>query len=105
MCFEYIHCRPFLDIYTEAFLPFQVHPNATRSPHLKTKFYEFAGKIVGKCLYESALGGNYRQLVKARFTRSFLAQIIGLRVNYKVIIISLLQIEFLYVNYVVPRQP
>ncbi len=51
---------------------------------MKTKLYEFAGKIVGKCLYESALGGSYRQLVKAKFTRSFLAQIIGLRVNYKV---------------------
>lgn len=41
--------------------------------------------VVGKCLYESALGGSYRQLVRARFTRSFLAQVIGLRVHYKVI--------------------
>lgn len=46
--------------------------------------YEFAGRVVGKCLYESALGGAYKQLVRARFTRSFLAQIIGLRMNYKV---------------------
>lgn len=46
--------------------------------------YEFAGRIVGKCLFESALGGAYKQLVRARFTRSFLAQIIGLRMNYKV---------------------
>lgn len=38
---------------------------------------------MGKCLYESALGGSYRQLVRAKFTRSFLAQIIGLRVHYK----------------------
>ncbi|XP_037926273.1 apoptosis-resistant E3 ubiquitin protein ligase 1 isoform X4 [Hermetia illucens] len=60
-----------------------VHPNANRPPHLKLKHYEFAGKIVGKCLYESALGGTYRQLVRARFTRSFLAQLIGLRVHYK----------------------
>lgn len=37
----------------------------------------------GKCLYESALGGSYRQLVRARFSRSFLAQLIGLRVHYK----------------------
>ena len=50
---------------------------------MKLKHYEFAGRIVGKCLYESALGGSYRQLVRARFTRSFLAQIIGLRVHYK----------------------
>jgi len=61
-----------------------VHPNSKRPPHLKLKHYEFAGRIVGKCLYESALGGSYRQLVRARFTRSFLAQIIGLRVHYKV---------------------
>lgn len=46
--------------------------------------YEFAGRVVGKCLYESALGGAYKQMVRARFTRSFLAQIIGLRMNYKV---------------------
>ncbi|XP_077997335.1 apoptosis-resistant E3 ubiquitin protein ligase 1-like [Glandiceps talaboti] len=61
-----------------------VHPNQRRPTHLaKLKFYEFAGKIVGKCLYESAMGQGYRQLVKARFTRSFLAQLIGLRVNFK----------------------
>lgn len=60
-----------------------VHPNPSRPPHLKLKHFEFAGKIVGKCLYESALGGTYRQLVRARFTRSFLAQLIGLRVHYK----------------------
>ncbi|XP_018314585.1 apoptosis-resistant E3 ubiquitin protein ligase 1 isoform X1 [Mycetomoellerius zeteki] len=60
-----------------------VHPNPKRPSHLKLKHYEFAGRIVGKCLYESALGGSYRQLVRARFTRSFLAQIIGLRVHYK----------------------
>lgn len=33
-----------------------VHPNPRRSNHLKLKYYEFAGKIVGKMLYESALG-------------------------------------------------
>ncbi|KAG5675377.1 hypothetical protein PVAND_005286 [Polypedilum vanderplanki] len=60
-----------------------VHPNQNRASHLKLKYYEFAGKIVGKCLYESALGSSYRQLVRARFTRSFLAQLIGLRVHYK----------------------
>ncbi|XP_047019483.1 apoptosis-resistant E3 ubiquitin protein ligase 1 isoform X2 [Helicoverpa zea] len=60
-----------------------VHPNPDRPAHLKLKHFEFAGKLVGKCLYESALGGSYRQLVRARLTRSFLAQIIGLRVHYK----------------------
>lgn len=67
----------------------QVHPNSQRMDEdLKT--YEFAGKIVGKCLYESARGStyrqSYRQLVKARFSRSFLAQLIGLRVHYRVCI-------------------
>lgn len=61
-----------------------MHPNAERPPHLRVKMYEFAGRVVGKCLYESAVGGAYKQLVRARFTRSFLAQIIGLRMNYKV---------------------
>lgn len=60
-----------------------VHPNANRPAALKLKHFEFAGKIVAKCLYESALGGSYRQMVRARFTRSFLAQLIGLRVHYK----------------------
>lgn len=60
-----------------------VHPNPNRPASLKLKHFEFAGKIVGKCLYESALGGSYRQLIRARFTRSFLAQLIGLRVHHK----------------------
>lgn len=60
-----------------------VHPNSSRPSSLKLKHFEFAGKIVAKCLYESALGGSYRQMVRARFTRSFLAQLIGLRVHYK----------------------
>ncbi|XP_064623307.1 apoptosis-resistant E3 ubiquitin protein ligase 1-like isoform X2 [Lineus longissimus] len=60
-----------------------VHPNPHRRPFFKMKYYEFAGRIVGKCLYESALGGGYKQTVKAKFTRSFLAQVIGLRVNYR----------------------
>lgn len=63
---------------------FQVHPNPNRPDHLKVKYYEFAGRIVGKCLYESAQCLTRRQNVKARFTRSFLAQLLGLRVHYKV---------------------
>jgi apoptosis-resistant E3 ubiquitin protein ligase 1 len=30
-----------------------VHPNPNRPSHLKLKYYEFAGKIVGKCLQSS----------------------------------------------------
>ena len=51
---------------------------------MKVKFYEFAGRIVGKCLYESALGSTRRINVKARLSRSFLAQLLGLRVSYRV---------------------
>ncbi|XP_026314729.1 apoptosis-resistant E3 ubiquitin protein ligase 1 [Hyposmocoma kahamanoa] len=82
-------CASLFDAKFGLFVPFGdspaglVHPNPNRPPHLKLKHFEFAGKLVGKCLYESALGGSYRQLVRARLTRSFLAQIIGLRVHYK----------------------
>ncbi|CAH1098639.1 unnamed protein product [Psylliodes chrysocephalus] len=86
--FELI-CEQLFDAKNSLFASFHegqqslVHPNPARNAHLKLKHYEFAGKVVGKCLYESALGGSYRQLVRARFTRSFLAQVIGLRVHYK----------------------
>ncbi|MFT7817408.1 apoptosis-resistant E3 ubiquitin protein ligase 1 [Arapaima gigas] len=86
--FELI-CKTLFDTSNQLFTRFSdnnqglVHPNADRPAHLRLKVYEFAGRVVGKCLYESALGGAYKQLVRARFTRSFLAQIIGLRMNYK----------------------
>uniref|UniRef100_A0A8C1GKP5 HECT-type E3 ubiquitin transferase n=1 Tax=Cyprinus carpio TaxID=7962 RepID=A0A8C1GKP5_CYPCA len=86
--FELI-CKALFDTNNQLFTRFSdnnqglVHPDADRPPHLRVKMYEFAGRVVGKCLYESALGGAYKQLVRARFTRSFLAQIIGLRMNYK----------------------
>uniref|UniRef100_A0A671T0E1 Apoptosis-resistant E3 ubiquitin protein ligase 1 n=1 Tax=Sinocyclocheilus anshuiensis TaxID=1608454 RepID=A0A671T0E1_9TELE len=86
--FELI-CKALFDTNNQLFTRFSdnnqglVHPNADRPPHQRVKMYEFAGRVVGKCLYESALGGAYKQLVRARFTRSFLAQIIGLRMNYK----------------------
>lgn len=84
-------CNRLFDSRYELFKSFHegpqalVHPNPDRPSHLKLKHMEFAGRTVGKCLYESALRGSYRQLVCARFSRSFLAQIIGLRVHYKVI--------------------
>ncbi|XP_055496102.1 apoptosis-resistant E3 ubiquitin protein ligase 1 isoform X2 [Leucoraja erinacea] len=82
-------CKALFDPINALFMYFSdnnqglVHPNPERSSHLRLKLYEFAGKVVGKCLYESSLGGAYKQLVCARFTRSFLAQIIGLRMHYK----------------------
>lgn len=63
----------------------QVHPNPRRPANLKLKYYEFAGRIVGKCLYESAVGAGRRQNIKAKFSRSFLAQLLGQRITYKVL--------------------
>uniref|UniRef100_A0A8C6Y856 HECT-type E3 ubiquitin transferase n=1 Tax=Naja naja TaxID=35670 RepID=A0A8C6Y856_NAJNA len=86
--FELI-CKVLFDTTNQLFTRFSdnnqalVHPNPNRPSYLRLKIYEFAGRLVGKCLYESSLGGAYKQLVKARFTRSFLAQIIGLRMHYK----------------------
>lgn len=36
------------------------HPNPRRPSFFNLKDFEFAGKIVGKCLFESALGGKFR---------------------------------------------
>ncbi|KAH0620495.1 hypothetical protein JD844_021016 [Phrynosoma platyrhinos] len=86
--FELI-CKVLFDTTNQLFTRFSdnnqalVHPNPNRPSYLRLKVYEFAGRLVGKCLYESSLGGAYKQLVRARFTRSFLAQIIGLRMHYK----------------------
>ncbi|KAG8448938.1 hypothetical protein GDO86_015850 [Hymenochirus boettgeri] len=86
--FELI-CKVLFDTSNQLFVRFSdsnqglVHPNSSRPPNLRVKLYEFAGRVVGKCLFESSQGGGYEQLVKARFTRSFLAQIIGLRMHYK----------------------
>ncbi|XP_057228810.1 apoptosis-resistant E3 ubiquitin protein ligase 1 isoform X2 [Malurus melanocephalus] len=86
--FELI-CKALFDTTNQLFTRFSdnnqalVHPNPGRPTYLRLKVYEFAGRLVGKCLYESSLGGAYKQLVRARFTRSFLAQIIGLRMHYK----------------------
>lgn len=58
-----------------------VHPNAkTTMPLL---YYELAGKIIGKTLVDAALMHNSRYYVTARFSRSFLAQLIGLRISYR----------------------
>lgn len=62
-----------------------VHPNQLRDQTKWTlKHYELAGKVVGKCLFETAMGGFYKQMVNARFTRSFLGQLIGFSPQYKV---------------------
>ena len=64
-----------------------VIPNSNQYPEglerNALKMYKFAGKIVGKCLVESAHGTTYRQQLPVRLAKSFLAQIVGLRVQYK----------------------
>ena len=47
------------------------------------KLYTFAGKIVGKSVIESAYGSTYQQQIPVRLAKSFLALIVGLRVQYK----------------------
>eukprot|EP00731_Ephydatia_muelleri_P007265 Em0003g1513a len=58
-----------------------VHPCRTslRSQKIDLSYYKFAGQVVGKCILECALGKPL--LAKARFTRSFLVQILGLNVT------------------------
>ncbi|XP_071161964.1 apoptosis-resistant E3 ubiquitin protein ligase 1-like isoform X1 [Mytilus edulis] len=58
-----------------------IHPRPNTG--VKLKLYELAGKLVGKCLLDSSLGSTSQLYIKANFSRSFLAQIIGLQVNYK----------------------
>lgn len=58
-----------------------IHPNPNSNARLF--YYEFAGRIVGKSLLDTAMGSSCKYLVNARFSRSFLAQLIGLRVNYR----------------------
>ena len=58
-------------------------PNPFPPCDVRTKLmFKFAGKLVGKCLYESAYGVSYRQHLPVRLSKSFLAQLVGLRVSY-----------------------
>ena len=49
--------------------------------NISNRFIDFVvlieGKLVGKCLYESAMGPSYRFNLNARLAKSFLTQIIG----------------------------
>ena len=57
-----------------------VHPNRVLQPGISMATFQFAGKLVGKAMYESAHGRKVN--LPARFTRSFLASLLGLRSNY-----------------------
>jgi hypothetical protein len=55
-----------------------VVPNPDAPPIArKLNLFRFAGKIVGKCLYESAQGQVYRQHIPVRLAKSFLAQLVS----------------------------
>jgi len=63
-----------------------IHPNPNRHKRWTRHHYELAGKVVGKYLVETALDpdGTVQYYTNARFTRSFLAQILSLKPTYKV---------------------
>ena len=56
-----------------------VHPNPDYACY---QHFEMAGKLLGKSLIERALNNDL--LLKVNFTRSFLAQLLGLKVDYSV---------------------
>ena len=61
-----------------------VMPNPNLPCDAKTKqMFRFAGKLVGKALYESANGASYCHFIPVRLAKSFLAQLVGLRVNFR----------------------
>ena len=49
----------------------------------RRQMYKFAGKFIGKLLYESSQGPTYSQFLGVRLAKSFLAQLVGLRVRYQ----------------------
>ena len=60
-----------------------VMPNPFPPPNVKTRaLYKFAGKIVGKCLYESSYGTTYSQYLPVRLAKSFLGTIHILRKHF-----------------------
>ena len=65
----------------EAVMP---NPQAASSSikHVK-QYFKFAGKVIGKMLYETAQGSSYAQLLPCRLSKSFLCQLVGLPVNYR----------------------
>ena len=54
---------------------------------VKPKHYRLAGKLVGKALYESAMGDTYRLSLNAQLCRSLLAQV-GASMNIVYCLIS-----------------
>ena len=75
------------DPQNEIFVPLEegsssVGPNPFPPSHIKLKHYRLAGKLVGKALYESAMGDTYRLNMNAQLAKSLLAQIIGVGTHF-----------------------
>jgi len=78
--------RAIFDPDNQIFVPLEegamsVGPNPFPPSNIKQKHYRLAGKLVGKALYESAMGETYRLNLNARLAHSLLAQIIGVGVH------------------------
>ena len=57
-----------------------VMPNPYPPPIVnKLNLFKFAGRITGKCLYESAQGQVYQMFIPVRLAKSFLAQLVILQ--------------------------
>lgn len=57
------------------------HPNHNINANKYSIHYTLVGKLIAKCLIESANNNNL--FLNARFTRSFFAQLLGLRIDAK----------------------
>jgi len=78
------------DPSNEIFIPLEegsssVGPNPFPPSHIKLKHFRLAGKLVGKALYESAMGDTYRLNLNAQLAKSLLAQIIGVGTHFTMI--------------------
>ena len=75
------------DPVNQIFVPIEegsssVGPNPFPPSHVKLKHFRLAGKLVGKALYESAMGDTYRLNINAQLCKSFLSQIIGVGTHF-----------------------
>ena len=75
------------DPENEIFVPLEegsnsVAPNPFPPSHIKLKHFRLAGKLVGKALYESAMGDTYRLNLNAQIAKSLLAQITGVGTHF-----------------------
>merc|ERR1719357_329594 len=78
--------RFIFDPENQIFVPMEegamsVGPNPFPPSHIKGKHYRLAGKLVGKALYETAMGDTYSLHLNARLAHHLLAQIIGVGVH------------------------